>query len=179
MHIDASMPLLSLLSLLAEDKQHHQIRDLQAKKYTKNPCMHAIPLPRDLLGNILDTRVRLEFCRSALPIDLALAQILNNRDDGINRTDKLACGISFTVSSAKAHNKEEDKADRSVMVPFARAAHQLTTILGVRMDVHAKSTVHPKGVPSSSFLAYFLPIEAPESSTRLATPCRRILRAGH
>jgi hypothetical protein len=40
-----------------------------------------------------------------------------------------------------------------------------------------KSTVHPKGVPSSSFLAYFLPIEADESSTRDAMPILRILRA--
>lgn len=41
----------------------------------------------------------------------------------------------------------------------------------------AKSTVQPKGVPSSSFLAYFLPMDADESSTREAMPILRILRA--
>jgi hypothetical protein len=37
--------------------------------------------------------------------------------------------------------------------------------------------VQPKGVPSSSLRAYFLPIEADESSTRLAMPSLRIFRA--
>lgn len=36
-----------------------------------------------------------------------------------------------------------------------------------------KSTVMPSGVPSSSFREYRLPIDAPESSTRLEIPSRR------
>ena len=44
-------------------------------------------------------------------------------------------------------------------------------------DELAKSTVAPKGVPSSSFREYRFPIEALESSTRQATPAFRILRA--
>ena len=47
------------------------------------------------------------------------------------------------------------------------------------INVQAKSIVQPKGVPNSSFRAYFLPIEALESSTRLATPSLRIFRARH
>lgn len=37
--------------------------------------------------------------------------------------------------------------------------------------------MQPNGVPSSSLRAYFLPIEADESSTRLAMPSLRIFRA--
>lgn len=40
-----------------------------------------------------------------------------------------------------------------------------------------KSTVTPKGVPNSSFLAYRFPIEAFESSTRFAIPAFRNLSA--
>jgi hypothetical protein len=106
MHIDASMSLLLRQVSLRSAKYRPQIEGSHARVPKIPVCMQYLSIPRDLLGNILNTRVRLEFCRSALPIDLALAQILDDRDDGIDRTDKLACGISFTGSSAR-HQKVE------------------------------------------------------------------------
>jgi len=47
----------------------------------------------------------------------------------------------------------------------------------IRSDVHAKSSVTPKGVPSSSLRAYRLPIDVFESSTREKTPALRNLEA--
>lgn len=43
----------------------------------------------------------------------------------------------------------------------------------VERDVQAKSRVTPNGVPNSSFLAYRLPMEVFESSTRENTPALR------
>jgi hypothetical protein len=49
------------------------------------------------LLNILDTRVRLELARSSFPVDLTLDEIANDGNDGVNRTNKLVRGISFTA----------------------------------------------------------------------------------
>ena len=49
------------------------------------------------LLDILNTRVRLELAGSSLPVDLTLDKVTNDGNDSIDRTDKLARGVSFTA----------------------------------------------------------------------------------
>lgn len=63
------------------------------------------------------------------------------------------------------------------MVPFCNAVLSTLISFSGGGDSLAKSTVQPNGVPNSSFLAYFLPMDTLESSTLLAIPLARIFRA--
>jgi hypothetical protein len=57
------------------------------------------------LLDILDTRVRLELARSSLPVNLTLAQVLDDRNDGVDWTDELVRGVSFTADQLLASKR--------------------------------------------------------------------------
>ena len=101
------------------------------------------------------------------PVNGAPDELVDDLDDGVDGADELAGRVALTLQSAAARGKgrgsvSNQDTHRRVMVSFLS---------------EAKSTVQPNGVPSSSLRAYFLPIDAPESSTREAIPILRILRA--
>ena len=135
-----------------------------------------------VLLEILNTRVWFELASCTFPIHCTLYQLVDNTDDRIDGTDKLIGGIPFSgVDPSAQGDTDRDKAtNRSVIVFFCNAVGIKTVRIAQKSSgrhSQAKSTVQPKGVPSSSFREYFLPIDAPESSTRLAMPILRILRA--
>jgi hypothetical protein len=115
--------------------------------------------------HVLDTAVRFELGTRSLPIEVAIHNSVYDLDDSIDRADQLRRRIAFSVQVSIGTSScacMYVSTYRKVIVPLLR---------------EAKSTVHPNGVPNSSFLAYFLPIDAEESSTRDAIPIFRILRA--
>ena len=78
---------------------------------------------------------------------------------------------------AKTHHAS-DFAYRSVIVRFWTAVRQSAASVSLAGSssgpyLQAKSSVTPKGVPSSSLRAYRFPIEVFESSTREKTPALR------
>lgn len=135
------------------------------------------------LLDVLDTRVRVELARRASPVNVAPDELVDDRDDRVDGTNELVGRVSFTGSSA-CHRPTRFSHSLPKRHGTLGKGCRVSDMLCLLHDetarwfyVQAKSTVQPYGVPSSSLRAYFFPIEALESSTRLATPSRRIFRA--
>lgn len=113
--------------------------------------------------NVLDTAVGLQLLAGALPVEGALDELVDDGDNVVDLADELGGGVALA------------EGDGAVLEGWMSVLLQRE--LSGDGNALAKSTVQPKGVPSSSLRAYFLPMDAPESSTRDAMPNLRSLRA--
>lgn len=127
------------------------------------------------LLDVLDTTVRLELLARALPVERALDELVDDSDHIVNLANKLRgrvtlaerdCAVLECWPSVSKQHEAQGTGAQGDARNNPKCGYSL-----------AKSTVQPNGVPSSSLRAYFLPIDAPESSTRDAMPYLRSLRA--